>query len=113
MGWGRVLFERACRHASAARPGGEVLVFCDGRVVVWDVLAVAGDAVVGSVEDRGVERVVCVFLPCPVGLVAVVAAFVAKGLLVGPGEVAVPGEEVALLPVVLSGGSLAYLSTDI
>lgn len=55
--------------------------------------AVAGEGGVGAVEERGVQGVVGPLAPVPVGLRTGVAALVAQGLLVGPGEETMPGEE--------------------
>ena len=50
---------------------------------------------VRSVKDRRCGRVLDIETPFPVGEVAFIAAVVAEVLLVGIGEVAVPGEECA------------------
>lgn len=42
------------------------------------------------------DGIMGIFLPGPVGLITIVTAFVAEGLFKGPGEVAMPGEKVAL-----------------
>jgi len=68
----------------------------NASIVVGDIGTVSRHAGVASIEDGGVERVRGILAPVPVRLVALVAAFVAEGLLVGPGEVPVPGEEVSL-----------------
>ena len=88
-------------------------------VGIWsmrDRETVARDGGCGAVKKGGAGGVLGIFGPVPIAragkdqlrngylegggcrrLVALVAAFVAKGFFVGPGEVAVPGEELRLL----------------
>lgn len=61
---------------------------------VLGVDTVAGEGGVGAVKEGRVQGIVSPLAPVPVGLGAGVAAFVAQGLFVGPGEEAVPGKEV-------------------
>jgi hypothetical protein len=57
---------------------------------VRDVLAVSAHRSRAAVEEWRADDVVGVLAPVDVGLVAFVAALCAEGVLVGPGEVAVP-----------------------
>lgn len=61
-----------------------------------DVRAVSGHTVGRAVEDGRVARVIGVFVPRPVWLVAGVTALIAEGLFVGPSEITVPRQEAAL-----------------
>jgi hypothetical protein len=58
--------------------------------VVRDVLAISAHGCCAAVEEWRADDVVCVLAPIDVRLVAFVAALGAEGVLVGPGEVAVP-----------------------
>lgn len=49
-----------------------------------------------AIEYWRCKRIGCPFRPAVIRLVAFVAALIAEGLFVGPGEVSVPGEEVTL-----------------
>jgi hypothetical protein len=66
---------------------------------VRNELAVAAHGGLAAVEEGRADDVVGVPAPVDVRLIAFIAAFCAEGVLVGPGEVAVPREEVALFGV--------------
>lgn len=66
------------------------------RAFVRNIGPITRHTILGAVEDGIAVDIVGVFRPRPVRLVAPVAAFIAQGLLVGPGEVAMPRQEVAL-----------------
>lgn len=55
-----------------------------------NILPIARQTVIGPIEERRVYWIVCVFIPCPVGLIAIVATLVAEGLLECSSVVAVP-----------------------
>ena len=59
-------------------------------------VTVTRHTVLGAVKNGRVDGVGGVLVPCPVWLVAIVATLCTQSILIGPGEVAVPGEEVAL-----------------
>lgn len=94
------IFEGTGGYAAGAVAGFEDEVWRgvggDADAGVRRVGAVAAHGEVGAVEEGTANDVVGVFGPVDVGLVATITTFAAQGLLVGPGEVAVPGEEVAL-----------------
>ena len=65
-------------------------------------VAVTGHAAVAAVKVRRAELVEGRLAPVPVRLISRVAALIAQSLLVGPGIVAVPGEEICLAVAVSS-----------
>lgn len=96
--------ERPGFNAATAIAGED----CDGlvdqgyveRVVsVGNCLPVSRYRIWPTVEERGFSGIRSVFGPIPVRLIAGVTALVTKSLLVGPSEVAVPGEKVALCAI--------------
>ena len=93
------VFERPALDAAAACAGGEMelreaVAAEDDVAFVGNVFAVTGHGVGGAVEHEGIfEADEGRLGPVPVGLSALVAAFAAQGLLVLPGEIAVPAEE--------------------
>jgi hypothetical protein len=86
--------ERTAGHTAGAIAGWDDeaghVVRGDPGAVVGDVLSVAAHGGFAAVEERRADDVVGVLAPVDVGLVAFVAALGAQGVLVGPGEVAVP-----------------------
>ena len=71
------------------------IVSCRGAIV-WNEVAITRHAVLGAVKDGRVDGVGSVLVPCPVWLVSIVATLCTQSILIGPGEIAVPGEEVPL-----------------
>lgn len=99
----RHVLERTGRDASATYPGRDdevrVAVGWDTVRFVFTVYAVAADRRGRTIERWGVDGVLRVLRPVEVRLVAGITTLITKGLLVRPGEIAVPREKVALLVV--------------
>lgn len=95
------VLERSRGHAPSSSTMGDLdqgsIV---GRDAVESLVGAAQSAVTAqggsrTIESGGLRRVIGPARPVVVGLLTFVSTFVAKGLLVGPGEPTVPGEEVA------------------
>jgi len=96
--------ERTGSHSTTTGASGQMEVRQTGLAAEHDVAGlgdlktVSAHGGCGAVEDGGsLEARFGGLGPVPVGLRAFVAAFVAEGLLILPGEEAVPGEEGTLL----------------
>ena len=91
-----ILLKRSRGNTATSLPGLQDNARSSFGALVLDEGPITGHAVLGAIEHGRRKGVGGVFVPSVVGLCALVAALVAQGLLVGPGEVAVPGEEGAL-----------------
>lgn len=90
------LLERPRRHTSTAVTRLQEDIGTGFRPFVRDIRPISRHAILGTVEDGIAVGIIGVFRPRPVRLVAPVSALIAQGLLVGPSEVAMPCQEVAL-----------------
>lgn len=86
-----ILLKRPGSHTPSTPTWWNVGNGCHRGCIMRNKLPIPRQTILGAVEERRVNRIVRVFIPRPVGLVAIVAAFVAKGLFERPGVVAVPG----------------------
>lgn len=90
------LLERSRRHTSTAVTRLQEDIGAGFRSFVRNVRPIARHTVLGTVEDGIAVGIIGVFRPRPVRLVTPVSALITQGLLVGPSEVAMPCQEVAL-----------------
>src|SRR5699024_4463312 len=91
-----LLFEWTSLNAPSTGSGRNKRVFRRRSVIMWHILAVPRHAILGAVEYGGMDGIVDVVSPVPVGLVSFISTFVSKSLLVCPGEITMPSKEVSL-----------------
>lgn len=102
-----VLFKRPLSNTPSTSSSRNQIVRCFIRPIRHNTLitirsTIASHTGIIPIEQRGIDGVVGISTPVPVGLVAGIAAFFAEGFFVSPDVEAVGGEEVRLW-VLVSG----------
>lgn len=90
-----VVLERACGDAPATFARRDTIDAVAKSICAFmlGVLAITGHAVVATIEERRVDRVLSVLSPIPVRLISLIATFVSQRLFKVPGKISVPDQK--------------------